>query len=90
MYLVEESLTCTRRECGGEFVIKTKPAIEKQNMRCTCGSDLKKVYHSPVLTIYGTTPPHDQFPFAPKESATEAQQIRNTTREHQGNAKSRK
>jgi hypothetical protein len=87
MYLVGEILLCTRHECGGEFVIKTKPAIEKQKMRCTCGSDLKKVYHSPALKIYGTTPPHDQFPCAPKESATEAQQIRNATREHQRDAK---
>jgi hypothetical protein len=70
MDLASESLVCTHPECRGEFVIKTKPAIEKQTMRCTCGSDLKKVYHSPVLTVYGTTPPHNQFPCAPKKSAT--------------------
>jgi hypothetical protein len=70
MYFVGETLACTRLECGGQFVIKTKPTVEKQNMSCTCGSDLKKVYHTPVLTIYGTTPPHDQFPCASKKSAT--------------------
>ena len=54
MLLVEEHLACTCHECGAEFIVKRKPAIEKQNMRCACGSALKKVYLPPVLTVYGT------------------------------------
>jgi hypothetical protein len=54
MLLVEEHLVCTCHECGAAFVVKTKPAIEKQKMRCACGSALKKVYRPPVLTVYGT------------------------------------
>ena len=54
MLLVDEQLVCASHECGAEFVVKTKPAIHKQNMRCACGSALKKVYLPPVLTVYGT------------------------------------
>lgn len=54
MLLEEEHLVCTCHECRAEVVVKTKPAVEKQNMRCSCGSDLKKVYHSPELTQFGT------------------------------------
>ena len=54
MLLVDEHLVCASHECGAEFVVKTKPAIEKQNMRCACGSALKKIYRPPVLTVYGT------------------------------------
>ena len=54
MLLVDEHLVCTCRECGAEFVVKTKPAIQKQNMRCACGSGLKMVYRPPVLTVFGT------------------------------------
>jgi hypothetical protein len=68
MYLVGEILVCTRRECGAEFVVKTKPAIEKQKVRCTCGSELKKPYNSPVLTVYGKTPPYGVSLCPPKES----------------------
>jgi hypothetical protein len=28
--------------------------IEKQQLRCACGSELKKAYHTPTFTIYGT------------------------------------
>jgi transposase-like protein len=54
MFLVGERLVCTCPDCRAEFVVKTKPAFEKQHLRCACGSDFKKVYHSPVLTQYGT------------------------------------
>jgi hypothetical protein len=54
MLLVDEHLVCTCRECGAEFVVKTKPAIQKQNMRCACGSALKMAYRPPVLTVFGT------------------------------------
>jgi hypothetical protein len=55
MLLAEERLVCTCPDCRAEFVVKTKPAFEKQNMRCACGSDLTKLYQPPVLTRYGTT-----------------------------------
>jgi hypothetical protein len=54
MLLVDEHLVCTCHKCRAEFVVKTKPAIQKQNMRCACGCELKKVYRSPVLTVFGT------------------------------------
>jgi hypothetical protein len=53
MLLVEDRLVCTCHECGAQFIVKTKPAIEKQKMYCACGSDLKKVYHPPTVTVYG-------------------------------------
>jgi hypothetical protein len=68
MHLVGEILVCTRGECGAEFVVKTKPGIEKQDVRCTCGSELKKLYRSPVLTVYGKTPPSGVSLWPPKES----------------------
>ena len=54
MLLVEEHLVCTCHECGAELVVKIKPAIDRQNMRCACGSDLKRLYRPPVFTVYGT------------------------------------
>ena len=54
MIFEAERLVCLNHECGGEFVVKTKPAIQKQNMRCACGSGLKMIYRPPVLTVYGT------------------------------------
>jgi hypothetical protein len=54
MIVEAECLVCLNHECGGEFVVKRKPAIEKQNARCWCGSELKKPYHPPVLTVIGT------------------------------------
>ena len=54
MLLIEEHFVCTSHECGAELVVKAKPAISRQNMRCACGSDLKRLYRPPVLTVYGT------------------------------------
>jgi hypothetical protein len=67
MYLVGEILVCTWHECRAEFVVKTKPAIEKQKVRRTCGGELKKPYNSPVLTVYGKTPPSGVSLCPPKE-----------------------
>jgi hypothetical protein len=54
MIVEAERLVCTNHECGAEFVVTRKPAIEKQKPRCCCGSELKKLYHSPVLRVLGT------------------------------------
>jgi hypothetical protein len=54
MIVEAERLVCANHKCGAEFVVGTKPALEKQNARCCCGSELKKLYHPPVLTVYGT------------------------------------
>jgi len=54
MIVEEERLVCTCHECGAEFAVKRKPALKKQNVRCVCGSEMKKLYHSPVLTVFGT------------------------------------
>jgi hypothetical protein len=54
MIAEEECLVCTNHECGAEFVIRRKPAIEKQKPRCCCGSELKKLYHLPLLRVLRT------------------------------------
>jgi hypothetical protein len=54
MIVEDERLVCIDHKCGAEFVVGRKPALEKQNARCCCGSELKKRYHSPVLCVLGT------------------------------------
>src|ERR1700740_1206646 len=46
-----EVLVCTNHECGAEYVVRRKPALQEQNSRCTCGNELKKVYHAPRFRI---------------------------------------
>lgn len=53
MIVEAEHLVCTNHKCGAEFVVVRKPDLEKQNARCRCGSELKKLYQTPVLTVYG-------------------------------------
>jgi hypothetical protein len=52
MIVEEERLVCTNHECGGEFIVRKKPALEKQNAHCACGSELKREYHTPKIWIY--------------------------------------
>jgi hypothetical protein len=47
----QKRLVCTNHECGAEFIVLRKPAVEKQNLRCACGSELKKYYHAPEFRI---------------------------------------
>ena len=54
MIVEAEHLVCTNHKCGGEFVVGRKPDLEKHNACCCCGSELKKLYQTPVLTVYGT------------------------------------
>lgn len=54
MIAIAEHLVCTNHECGAEFVVKRKPALEKQTLFCACGRELKKLYQPPVLTVFGT------------------------------------
>ena len=61
MLLVDERLVCTCHECGAEFVVKKSPGLEKQSMRCACGCELKKAYHPPVLTVFGTASEIDRL-----------------------------
>jgi len=56
MIAEEDRIACTNHKCGAEFVVKRKPALEKQNLCCSCGSELKKIYHPPVLMVFGTWP----------------------------------
>jgi hypothetical protein len=49
-------LVCTNRECRAEIIVVKKPALEKQNLHCACGSELKKIYHPPVVAALGTIP----------------------------------
>jgi hypothetical protein len=58
MLVKDEHLVCTNHNCGAEFVVGRKPAIEKQNVRCCCGSELKKPYQAPVLEVYGSVITH--------------------------------
>jgi hypothetical protein len=53
MLLVEEHLVCSCHECRAEFTVTKPPTIQKQSVRCACGNELRKAYHSPVLTVYG-------------------------------------
>ena len=54
MIVEAERRVCTNHKCGAEFVVGRKPDVEKHNARCCCGSELKKPYRTPVLTVYGT------------------------------------
>jgi hypothetical protein len=49
-----EHLVCTNPECREEIVVGRRPALKKQTLRCAWGGELKKQYHPPVLTVYGT------------------------------------
>jgi len=54
MIVEKERLVCTNLECRGEIVVGRKPALEKQKLCCACGSELKKLYHPPMLRLFGT------------------------------------
>jgi len=56
MIVEAERLVCTNHECRAEIIVVKKPALEKQNLRCACGSELKKIYHPPVATVLETVP----------------------------------
>lgn len=49
----EERLVCPNPKCGVEFVIVSKSTAEKQDLRCACGTRLKKTYNRPKLTVHG-------------------------------------
>jgi hypothetical protein len=66
MLVEAKRLVCTNHECGAEIIVVKKPAFEKQNLRCACGSELKKIYHLPVVTAFGTVA--DNFQLAKKAS----------------------
>jgi len=56
MIVEAERLVCANLECRAEIIVVKKPAIENQNLRCACGSELKKIYHPPKVTVLGTVP----------------------------------
>ena len=56
MIIQAERLICTNHECRAEIIVVRKPALEKQNLRCACGSEFKRIYHPPVVTVLGTVP----------------------------------
>jgi len=56
MIVEAKRLVCTNHECRAEIIVVKKPAIEKQNFRCACGSEFKKIYHPPVVTVLGAVP----------------------------------
>jgi hypothetical protein len=51
-----ERLVCTDHECRAAIIVVKKPALEKQNLRCACGSELKKIYHPPNVTVLRFAP----------------------------------
>lgn len=59
MIVEAERLVCANHECRAEIIVVKKPALEKQNLRCTCGSEFKKIYHPPAVTVLRTVP--DKF-----------------------------
>jgi hypothetical protein len=54
MIVEEECLVCIDHACVAEFVVRRKLALKKEKLRCACGSELKRLYHSPVLRLFGT------------------------------------
>jgi hypothetical protein len=54
MIVEEECLVCINHECGAEIVVRRKLALKKVKLRCPCGSELKRLYHPPVLRLFGT------------------------------------
>jgi hypothetical protein len=56
MLVEAKRLVCTNHECGAEIIVVKRPALEKQNLSCACGSELKRIYHPPVVTALGTVP----------------------------------
>ena len=67
MFVEAKRLVCTNLECKAEIIVVRKPAFEKQNLRCTCGSEFKRIYHPPAVRAVGTVP--DIFPRAETASA---------------------
>ena len=53
-----ERLVRTNQECGAEFADNRKPARDEQNLTCASETELKQLYHPPVLTVYGTLVRH--------------------------------
>jgi hypothetical protein len=51
MTIKQRRLVCTNHECGAEFIVLKKPAAGNQNLRCACGSEIKKYYHAPEFRI---------------------------------------
>jgi hypothetical protein len=61
MLVETKRLVCANRECRAEIIAIKKPALEKQNLRCACGSEFKKIYHPPTVTVLGTVPDNFQL-----------------------------
>src|SRR4029077_18373310 len=57
-YLLVEAkrLVCTNHECRAEIIALQRSAFETHNFHCTCGSELKRIYHTPVVTPLGAVP----------------------------------
>jgi hypothetical protein len=54
MHIKDESSVCTCSECAALIADNAKSVPEDHSKPYVSGSGLKKVYHTPVLTIYGT------------------------------------
>jgi hypothetical protein len=54
MVVEAKRFVCTNHECRAEIIFVRKPDIEKQNLRCACGSDFKKIYHPPKVIVLET------------------------------------
>ncbi|HTC64597.1 MAG TPA: hypothetical protein VK709_17285 [Candidatus Saccharimonadales bacterium] len=54
MNLEDESPVYTGNKCTTLIDDKSKPVPEQQSKQYVSGSGSKKVYHSPILTVYGT------------------------------------
>ena len=54
MIALEKRLVCTNPECRAEIIVQKNPACETQNLHCASGSNVKKPYQRPTLTVYGS------------------------------------
>jgi hypothetical protein len=77
IHLIDECLVYLCNECVGSTVVKTMPAVEKQNIYCDCGRDLKDVYRALTLAVYGTASEHVHLDI-------ESRRIYNNSKEQNG------
>jgi hypothetical protein len=56
MIVEAKRLICTNHECRAEIIVVKKPSIEKQNLRCACGTEFKRIYRPPTVTALGKMP----------------------------------
>jgi|GEM_PF-1433161 len=47
----QDALVCTNPDCRAEFVVVKKASLKIANPHCSCGSEMKHAYHSPMVRV---------------------------------------